>query len=605
MARSCGIRIGPRRYELVVLEGGAKKHRIAAFEAGELPTGGEDPFHEAVTHLKRAVKAHKVPLDNVGVCVDTGLAAFRTVRLPFEDAAKIEEVIKFEVESQLPQFNIDDVVVDFLSTGVIDGENVLLVTAVPKRDLSAVLELCQQAGLEPNELELEATAMANASISAGICTAEDAQLLVHIGDTSTSVVVIDGGRLHSIRAIHLGALSYQPHVEPAAALEEGEEAEPAEEPAGLSADEIQERIDQLVSRLRRELVRSVSGAQTHNPIEAVYVCGQELPGLVGSHVLEVPVYELDVFEEDVGQPRSTDVEAASTEDAELDGEPLAEGETADAGPRPAEGTAPLVVAYGAALRQLGGGILRPSLRREDLRFTGKFERVELPVAMASVLLVTLLGVFNIFEHRRFTFRDRDLYMWIGSAAGFMQGDPKRGIEGNLGEPVDAVDRYLTTVRSEEGDPERSRLDSLGELEWRLDRELEKAEKALGKSGDIPKPMSALEAVTLVFNWIGAHQDEVGRISVHRIDAQYRSGRGSKPDTVEIITDMTFFAESGTEGTYNFERFESGMDAEPWCVEIQQRGTKTLEENKGIYVEGMRLILDLKGRSQDDEAEEDA
>ena len=37
MARTCGIRIGPRRYELVVLDGSAKKHRIVAFQTGEFP----------------------------------------------------------------------------------------------------------------------------------------------------------------------------------------------------------------------------------------------------------------------------------------------------------------------------------------------------------------------------------------------------------------------------------------------------------------------------------------------------------------------------------------------------------------------------------------
>ena len=40
MARSCGLRIGPRRFELVVLEGGPKKHRITAWMTGDLPLVG-------------------------------------------------------------------------------------------------------------------------------------------------------------------------------------------------------------------------------------------------------------------------------------------------------------------------------------------------------------------------------------------------------------------------------------------------------------------------------------------------------------------------------------------------------------------------------------
>ena len=35
MARSCAFRIGPRRFELVTLDGSPKKHKITAYYAGE------------------------------------------------------------------------------------------------------------------------------------------------------------------------------------------------------------------------------------------------------------------------------------------------------------------------------------------------------------------------------------------------------------------------------------------------------------------------------------------------------------------------------------------------------------------------------------------
>src|SRR5262245_11526577 len=126
MARSCGLRIGPRRFELVVLEGGAKKHRIVAYRTGEFPQGGEDPFADAVAALKGAIKEHNIPLDATNIAVDTGLAAFRTLKLPALDDSKIEEIIKFEVESQLPQWNIDEVAVDFLALERTEQETSLL-----------------------------------------------------------------------------------------------------------------------------------------------------------------------------------------------------------------------------------------------------------------------------------------------------------------------------------------------------------------------------------------------------------------------------------------------------------------------------------------------
>ena len=61
MARSCGIHIGPRRYELVVLEGSPKKHQISAYRAGEFEFDVEDPAAEMSAILKQEAKAFNIP----------------------------------------------------------------------------------------------------------------------------------------------------------------------------------------------------------------------------------------------------------------------------------------------------------------------------------------------------------------------------------------------------------------------------------------------------------------------------------------------------------------------------------------------------------------
>ena len=209
MARTCGIRIGPRRFEMVVLDGSPKKHRIVAYKSGEFPTGGADPEGDVVATLKAAATELKVPEDAISIAVDTGTAAFRSLKLPALDEAKIEEIIKFEVESQLPQWNIDDVVVVFMTLDRTDKETNLLVTAVPKTTLRREIDACTKAGIEPLEAELEATAMVNAALASGVCRVDEAQVLVHIGDTSTAVVVVDGGKVRQMRAIHIGALTHE------------------------------------------------------------------------------------------------------------------------------------------------------------------------------------------------------------------------------------------------------------------------------------------------------------------------------------------------------------------------------------------------------------
>src|SRR5690606_27681684 len=106
MARSCGIRIGAGAFELVVLDGGPRKHRVVAAVSGALPGDGlEDPGAVGAA-LKRALKGVNVPAENIGVAMDSRHAAFRKVKLPFSDRSKIEQVLKFEVEGELPQFSI-------------------------------------------------------------------------------------------------------------------------------------------------------------------------------------------------------------------------------------------------------------------------------------------------------------------------------------------------------------------------------------------------------------------------------------------------------------------------------------------------------------------
>lgn len=574
MARSCGIRIGPRRFELVVLDGSPKKHRITAFKASEFPAGGDDPVGAAVAMLRDAAKTHNVPTENVALAVDTGMAAFRTLKLPFSDRDKIEEVIKFEVESQLPQWNIDDVIVDFVPMEKTGNETNLLVMAVPKVELAKTIDLCTRAGLEPLEVDLEATAMLNAALAADLCHVDDAQILVHIGETSTCVVVMDGGLVRSMRAIHIGALSHEPEQP---AVEEVAETEPGGKPApppdpGMPAEELQRRLEHAVSRIRRELGRTVSGARTAHPLDAIYVCGIELPELVGTTVLDVPVYELDAFEADSG--------------------------------RPVEGAAPLVVAYGMALRQLGGAALATSLRREELRYTGAFERIELPLAVASLLLVTWLAVFNIFEIRQVQLREGDVDSWRRSAVNFMIGKPAEAVPGTLDQPPASMTAYIDGIRklnlkpgmkpdqNPEIDPDRTRIEQMQKLRSLLNTEIMSLNKELGNTGEVTQPQSALEALTVVLGTLAELGEEGGRVSVRQIDSQYQLGRMGTSDTVRVVLNLSFFADTTLQASQNMERFSAALKSKPWFKELNERQSNDMTGETGVFVDGYTVICDL-------------
>jgi hypothetical protein len=573
MARACGIRIGPRRFELVVLDGSARKQKIVAYAAGELPSDVEGSTAGAVAALREAAKKHNVPRDNVGLAIDTGLAAFRTVRVPFAERAKIEQVIKFEVESKLSQWNIDDVIVDFLQLESARDSSELLVTAVPKADLRRAIQICDKAGVEPLECELETTAMVNAACAANVCRIDSAEVLVHVGELSTSVVVMDGGKVREMRAIHIGALSHVPHAEEADADEEGAADEAAGEPQADGSDplgvldeaavavmdplDLQLRLDQSIKRIRRELGRTISAARTLNPIEAIHVCGLELPDLVGSTVLEVPVVLLDVFQEDSGQP--------------------------------VEGYGPLVVAYGVALRQLGGGVLQPSLRREDLAYTGKLEKVELPLAVVCLLIVTLLGVWNIFSYREWQVLDSKMRTWRENTVSYTFGSMKSA--GYLEFPPEDIKAYASNL---DADTERTTFEQIARLRFMLNRDIEKLEKELGKGSDISQPQSALRGLAAVLSVFERNAATIGRPSFRKLTATYQPARGaSKTESVRVTLNLTFFAESSLEATQNYENgFIRDIESQPWTVEVKRPQSETLENGQGIYLEGLSVVVDV-------------
>ena len=540
MARSCGIRIGPRRFELVVLDGSAKRSKMPTWRAGVFPVEeGVDPFDAAVDTLRSVVKELNIPRENVGIAVDTSRAAFRRITLPFADRAKIEQVLKYEVESELPQWNIDDVIVDFLVLNSSAVESSLIVTAIPKDDLSSQLDICQRAGFEPLEAELESSAMVNAAEAAGLFDPESACVLVHFGDTSTSVAIVDGGELKSMRAIHTGAFP----------------AGGAEPSATHSSD--------VAARLKRELLRAISGAQTTQNVEAVYICGYDAVGLAGEEIGDVPVEMLQLV-------------------------PGAEEETG------VEAPARLFVAWGAAYRQLGGGMLKPSLRREELRFLGKFERLELPLAVLGLLLLTFFSVRTIITFKDLRQREANLAIWVEANNIYMMGDPKQGYRGSLKSPSEDMKTYTASTKA--GTATEDSYAQLQKIERIIDTEILDVQRSLGRDASIEPPRSAFEGLTLVLGVLKEMDESLGQFTVSRLDANYNKGtsaRSSKGERITIKMDLTFRGSGSVEATQRYESFMATVREKPWYVDDKPVGQLVLDDGKGIFLKGLQFEVDPK------------
>ncbi len=564
MARSCGIRIGPRRYELVVLDGSAKKHRITAYRSGEFPLGGDDPAEDAARELRAAAKAHNIPRDAVAAVIDSGHAAFRRLTLPISDRSKIDQVIKFEVEGMLPQWNIDDVVVDYHVLSQDENSCQVLVSAVPKQDLAAIIAICERAGIEPLEIELESSALVNAATVSEICHVDDAQLLVHVSDHSTSVVVMDAGEVREMRVIHIGALTHDVAQHGAAEDLDVEDEEVEETldfiPEELDPAERARRIDQAIKRIRRELGRTISAARTLHPIDAIYVCGMELPGLIGSDVQDVPIYLLDCFDEDGGQP--------------------------------ADGFGQLVVPYGSAVRQLGGGLMRPSLRREELHYSGAFERIEFPLAVACLLLFAFLCTINILQNSERHSLEVVANRWLRTSNFNMVGSLAKGRAGNLNPAPDDIKAYADLFEGSPpaGDSDRTYLESMRYVLGMIQTKILGLQRELGKDSGIDQPQSAFVGTVLVLSVL--ESNPAWRPSIRSVKGAYQLGQRGREDSVKVTLDLTFFAGSSIEATQHYEAFRQALESKPWFVDFTEKKSESIDGGKGINIQGLPVTVDV-------------
>jgi Tfp pilus assembly PilM family ATPase len=562
MSQSIGIHLGERGFRLLALEGSLKRHKVAC-SAAESFTPGEGAAEAVVERLRELAKEHKLRGETVHLVIDSGVAAFRTLTLPFDDREKIEEVIKFEIEGNLPQYDIDQVVVDFQVLASKPGvESSLLVTAVPKERLRAALQLCERAGLEPLEAELEGTALFDAAYEGGLLADDAGTVLIHVGDSSTTVVVADGRRLASVRSIRVGA-QLRGEGEPA---EEGAEAKAAETKSPEAPEDNAARLAASAQRIRREIARTLSGARTAQEIKRVYVCGQELSGLEGETLLDVAV-----------EPLPLALEGLAT------------------------GAREYAVAFGAALRGFEGGTLAPRLRREELRFSGRFERLELPLAVLTLLLFTFLFVKYIVRDKQLDWRDEgnlaaevpakgDMQIWLEASNQRIFPDPTDTRPVRLPNAPPALLAYARKAEAGE-DLERTKYEELLEIRRQLKLEIDRLSKELGQVSEIEQPQSALSAATLVMNVIGSMGEGL-RMGIRRFEANYQHSVANKDDFVTVVLDADFFGENSLEATRSYNQLESQFESQPWCVEFDGKSTKSLEGDKGIQVDGLTIRVDV-------------
>jgi len=210
----------------------------------------------------------------------------RFVKLPPIEAEKIERIISFEAQQNVP-FPIDEVVWDYQVVGGGAGEQIQVVLVAIKADLLEEINgVVEETGLRTSIVDLATMALYNA-FCYNYGDLSGCSLLVDIGARTTNLLFIEPGKIFT-RSVPIGGSSATSAIarefnEPFAAAEFRKKRDGTVGLAGAETGPLNDEVGRVskilratLTRLHAELVRSIShycAQQQGNPPERVFLSG--------------------------------------------------------------------------------------------------------------------------------------------------------------------------------------------------------------------------------------------------------------------------------------------------------------------------------------------
>jgi type IV pilus assembly protein PilM len=243
-------------------------------------------LHETAAVLREMM--HELRIKNGAVnCALPAQSVFaRFVKLPSLEHEKLEKVIAFEAQQNVP-FPIDDVVWDYQVVGGGLDEQIQVILVAIKHDLlDDVNGAVEETGLYTSTIDMAPMVLYNA-FRYSYPTVNDCSLLLDIGARTTNVLFIEPRRIFS-RSLPIGGST----ITGAIAKEFGESFEAAEtrkkrdgfvslggayaEPSDHDIARVSKLARSTMTRLHAELMRSIShyrAQQRGSRPDRIFLCG--------------------------------------------------------------------------------------------------------------------------------------------------------------------------------------------------------------------------------------------------------------------------------------------------------------------------------------------
>jgi len=252
-----------------------------------------DPAREAtrpaqvVAALREMLGELKIKGGPVNYTVAEESVFTRFVKLPPIGEEKIERIIAFEAQQNVP-FPIDEVVWDYqLVSGGGEGEQIQVILVAIKADLLEQINgAVEETGLRTSVVDLATMALYNAFCH-NYSELSGCSLLVDIGARTTNLLFIEPGKIFT-RSVPIGGSSVtsaiaKEFIEPFAAAEFRKKRDgslgftgPSAEPLEGDVARVSRIVRNTMTRLQAELMRSISHyctQQQGNPPDRVFLSG--------------------------------------------------------------------------------------------------------------------------------------------------------------------------------------------------------------------------------------------------------------------------------------------------------------------------------------------
>lgn len=392
MARSVGIELTEAAVKILQLEQNGKKAKVAQFREVPVPVDFEAPWEErAARAVKDAFAQAKVPKSNVYASIDSGEAILREVSLPFKNEEQIRKTVRFELESQVHNYTIEQLVVSYYRTGETDKGSLILAAAVPKTVVARTLKILQQAGVDPVALDLDVCAVFNAMTHAGAIDTDEPHLLIYGTTKFTKLVFIERRQPKSIRSIRF-SLPSKERARAGAGSKTGSKTDSKTESKG---DETPGRPIPIVLITPEEAAR-FKDLDLETQTELVEILAKEVSRFLLANAASAnPAHILltGAFEDE----HASQMLEAATQIPVRTVNLLERIEPAYPDPKP-EHSSRMGVPLGLALKGAGADALGMDFRQEEFSYRKKYEAIKTTALVTVELVVVFLAAIALHLH---------------------------------------------------------------------------------------------------------------------------------------------------------------------------------------------------------------